>query len=227
MYKLCEKFVCEQNGINSIKEIPYGGGYKILDDEFSSTLRELAFAGYGLFFISHSKEKTLKDDNGQEYSQINLALPDRAFQIVNKLVDVIAYLRQVEVEEDDEIKQKRYLFFRGDSRFYAGSRFAYIKPYVELSYENLVNAICDAVDEEVKHSGGTVSDEENIYNKLDYENLMEEAKILWTKLIDAEKTEEASAILEEIFGKPTKFSEIKETDLDNFFKAITEIKELV
>ena len=56
---------------------------------------------------------------------------------------------------------------------------------------------------------------------------MEEAKILWTKLIDAEKTEEASAILEEIFGKPTKFSEIKETDLDNFFKAITEIKELV
>ena len=33
-YKLCEKWVCSQNGIEQIREIPYGGGYKMLDDEF-------------------------------------------------------------------------------------------------------------------------------------------------------------------------------------------------
>ena len=40
----------------------------MLDDEFSSTLRELAFSGYGLFFISHSRDKTLTNDKGEEYT---------------------------------------------------------------------------------------------------------------------------------------------------------------
>ena len=74
--------------IDTIKEVgAYGAGYKILDDEFSSTLRELSFAGYGIFFISHSKDKVLTNDRGEEYTQINPALPDRPFNIVNKMVD--------------------------------------------------------------------------------------------------------------------------------------------
>ena len=93
-YKLCEKYICEQAQVDTIKEVgAYGAGYKILDDEFSSTLRELAYAGYGLFFISHSKEKTLTNDKDEEYNQIGPALQERAFNIINKMVDIIAYLR--------------------------------------------------------------------------------------------------------------------------------------
>jgi len=56
---------------------------------------------------------------------------------------------------------------------------------------------------------------------------MEEAKAYWARLIDVDKTEEAAKILEDIFGKPTKFSEIDRSDVELLFKAITEIKELV
>lgn len=226
-YKLCEKWVCQQNGIEKIKDIPFGGGYKLLDDEFSATLRELAFAGYGLFFISHSKDKTLKDSRGQEYNQIYPALADRPFNIVNKMVDIIAYLRQVEVQEGEEVQQKRFLFFRGDNRFYAGSRFAYIVPRVELSYNNLLKAVYDAIDAEIAQKGGTATEEANPYYKLDYEGLMQEASALWGQLIDKGMTEKASELLEQEFGKKIKFSETTPDDVEKISKVLFEIKELL
>lgn len=227
-YKACERWICQRNGIENLKEIPYGGAYKLLDDEFSSTLRDIAFAGYGMVFISHSKEKTLKDDKGQEYTQIVPALPDRPFGIINKMVDNITYLRAIETQEGENKVQKRYLFFRGDSRFYAGSRFKYIVPYVELSYENLTNAICEAVEKEIEAKGGSAAEnEENPFTKLDYDSLMEEARTLWIKLADRELTSQATQILADIFGKPIKFSEIKPEEVEKLFTALSEIKSIL
>lgn len=227
-YKLCEKFVCQQQGVDSLREIPWGGGYKMLDDEFSSTLRELAFSGYGLFFISHAKDKTLKDDKNQEYTQIAPALADRPFNIINKMVDIITYLRQVDIQEGDEVKHKRFLFFRGDERFYAGSRFAYIVPRVELSYENLLKAIYDAIDREVEaKGGGEATNEANPYLKLDYDTLMEDAKGLWLQVIDKDKVEEAQKLLEKEFGKAIKFSEVPSDQVEALSRVIGEIKEIL
>lgn len=227
-YKLCEKFICQQNGIETVKDIPYGGGYKLLDDEFSSTFRELAFAGYGMFFISHAKEKTLKDSKGKEYTQIAPALADRPFGIINKMVDIIAYLRQVDVQDGEQIVQKRYLYFRGDNRFYAGSRFAHIVPRVELSYNNLVKAIYDAIDAEVAaKGGGTATEEANPYYKLDYDGLMQEASALWGQLSDRGLTEKAQEILEAEFGRKIKFSETTPADVEKISKVLFEIKEIL
>ena len=45
--------------------------------------RELAYAGYGLIFISHETEKPYTDDNGKEYNKIIPALPNRPFQLIS------------------------------------------------------------------------------------------------------------------------------------------------
>lgn len=227
-YKACKRWICQQNGIDNLKEIPYGGAYELLDEEFSSTLRDIAFAGYGMVFISHSAEKTFKDDKGQEYAQIVPALPNRPYNIVNKMVDIITYLRLVDIQEGDTTVQKRYLFFRGDNRFYAGSRFQYIVPYVEFSYNNLVKAFYDAIDQEIKVSGGAAAEtNENPFTKLDYDSLMAEARTLWIKLAERELTSQATQILADIFGKPIKFSEIKPEEVEKLFTAISEIKAIL
>lgn len=197
--------------------------------EFSDGLRQLTFAGYGLIFTSHAIEKKKKDDNGDEYEYIQPALQTRPFDIINKMVDVIAYIREINVGTDEEPDLQRFMFFRDDSgnRFRAKSRFKYIAHHCPLNYDSFVDAIYDAIDEETSHSGGASSNTADPYSQLDYEELMEEAKAYWARLIDVDKTDEAAKILEDIFGKPTKFSEVEKSDVENLFRAITEIKELV
>ena len=167
------------------------------------------------------------DEKGEKYNQIVPALADRPFNIINKMVDIITYLRQIDIVEGEETVKRRYLFFREDNRFYAGSRFKYIVPKVELSYDNLVKAIYDAIDKEIAMKGGTATEEQNPYLRRDFEDLMTEAKQVWNKVIIKEKTKEAAKVLEEEFGKPTKFSEITADQVDKLEKVLFKVKELV
>lgn len=222
-WDLCVKYVCSQNGVSTIGDIPYGQGYDIAQKEFSSLFRDLTFAGYGLLFISHSTEKMVKDKDGNEYSQINPALPKKPYDIINKLVDIIGFIN---TEVSGEDKGKRYIYFRGNERFFAKSRFKYIVPRVEFSYKEIVKALYDAIDKTVAETGGEASNEESPYIQLDYNELMEEAKMLWGRVIQAEKLDEANKILAEEFGKPIKFSEIPEENVNELNQVILKIKDI-
>ncbi|MGM9858086.1 MAG: ATP-binding protein [Bacilli bacterium] len=226
-WDLCVKWICSQNGVEKLGDIPWGGGYDLAKKEYTQTFRDLTYSGYGLVFISHSTEKTYKNEKGEDYTQIVPALPNRPFDIVNKMVDIIAYIREIPVEIGDKIENKRYMFLRGDQRFLAKSRFKYIKPRIELSYQGLVDAIFDAIDEEVAHTGGTASNEENPYTKQNFEEIMEDAKQLWGQVVQNNKTEQALAILEEEFGKPTRFSEILPEQTKELNAALIKIRDLV
>lgn len=226
-WDLCVKWICSQNGVEKLGDIPWGGGYDLAKKEYTQTFRDLTYSGYGLVFISHSTEKVYKNEKGEDYTQIVPALPNRPFDIVNKMVDIIAYIREIPVEIGDKVENKRYMFLRGDQRFLAKSRFKYIKPRIELSYQGLVDAIFEAIDEEVAHTGGTASNEENPYTKQNFEEIMEDAKQLWGQIVQNDKTEQALAILEEEFGKPTRFSEILPEQTKELNAALIKIRDLI
>lgn len=226
-WDLCVKWICSQNGVEKLGDIPWGGGYDLAKKEYTQTFRDLTYSGYGLVFISHSTEKIYKNEKGEDYTQIVPALPNRPFDIVNKMVDIIAYIREIPVEIGDKVENKRYMFLRGDQRFLAKSRFKYIKPRIELSYQGLVDAIFEAIDEEVAHTGGTASNEENPYTKQNFEEIMEDAKQLWGQVVQNDKTEQALAILEEEFGKPTRFSEILPEQTKELNAALIKIRDLI
>ena len=42
------------------------------------------------------------------------------------------------------------LFMRGTQRYMAGSRFKYTPDYIDFSYDNLVNAIAEAIDKQAQ-----------------------------------------------------------------------------
>lgn len=228
-YKLCEKYVCNKYGAEDIKSVAaYGQGYKILDDEFMTPFRDLAFAGYGLTFISHETEKQFKDDKGNEYNKIVPALPNRPLNLINKMVDTIGYIRDFTIENSDGTPEhKRMLFFRGDDRFLAKSRFKYITPRIELSYEAYVKAIYDAIDEEAKHHGHEATETEQDSTEMSFDEMIEDAKTLWTKIVNADLVTAASSILEKEFGKPTKFSEILPEQIEHLRNVIQEMRDLV
>lgn len=209
--------------------MPYGQGYDLAKKEFSTTFRDLVFNGYGLIFISHSIEKTFLNDKGVEYNKIVPALQNRPFDIINKMVDLIAYIREINIGTEDKPERERFMFFRdlvGD-RFLAKSRYKYMEPKITLDYNALIDAIYTAIDKEVADSGGEATDEANSNTVLNFDVLIEDAKEIWGKIVQNGKVEKANKILEEEFGKPTRFSEITVDQIDKLNNVLMKIKEIL
>ena len=237
LYEICEKFICIQNGVEKLGDIPYGQGYALCKREFSDSLREIAALGYGLCFTSHSAEKTFKNEKGEDYIRIVPALPQRPYDVVNKMVDVIGYLRAVKNYDTGE--ERNRLFFRGDDRFLAGSRFKYMVPYMDYNfmesgseiYDKLAGAFYDAIEKQADANGTEILENgANLYQEpktRSFEEAMEEARQLWVKIAtDETKATKVLSIVEKIFGKPMKISEATEAQQDLLELVIEELKEM-
>ena len=210
----CEKFICSSNVNESTGEtpktlgdIPWGKGYDLCKKEFDSALRQIAMLGYGLVIISHEQLKNVKTEKGDEYQKFMPTLSDRPKLIVNRLVDIIAYLR---LSTEDG---RRYIYTRGNDRFEAGSRFVYLAPKIEMTYNNLVEELYKAIEKQASDNNSVASDNpvKNFYKpERTFEEVIAEAKDVFTKLLDKDKEQNAAkmnAIILKVFGKPIKLSE--------------------
>lgn len=213
-YALCEKYILAREGVNAIGEIAYGKGWGMLKDEFETTFRELTQLGYAIVFIAHSKTKKTEqtDEEGNELDALAPDLPNTAYQIVNRMVDVIGYIG---VEYDiKNNKSYRYLYTRGTPTVFAGSRYKYLTPKIELGYQQLVDAIAEAMEKEAELTGtGFVSEEELNKNKpiekRSFDETMTEAKDLWNKIIKTKGEEGREAIklvISNVFGHDMQLS---------------------
>lgn len=225
-WEMCVKSVCASHGVDKLGDIGWGEGWSEAKRKYAQSFKDIAELGYGIVFISHSSEKTMKDENKEEYIQINVALPQKPYDIVNKMVDLIGYIREIDLEDGT---RDRYVFFRGDKRFFAKSRFKYIEPAVKFSYDNIVKAIYEAIDKQVAETGkgSAPSDAQNTYVQLDFDALIEEAKILWGQVVQQEKVEQATDILNQVFGKPTRFSEITADEVEKLKEVISQIRDIL
>ena len=159
-YSYCEKYICTResdakHSYQNVADIPYGKGYAMAMDEFDECIRKILQLGYGLVIISHDQDKTMKNENGEEYNQIIPTLDKRARLVCERTCDIIGYCREV---EDQEGHKTVRMFMRETSRYVAGSRFKYTPDSIELSYDNLVKAIADAIDEQERVSKGSTTD---------------------------------------------------------------------
>ena len=187
-YSLCEKYILAREGVQTIGDIGYGRGWGMLKDEFETTFRELTQLGYAIVFIAHSKTKSTEyaDEDGNAITALAPDLPNAAYQIVNRMVDVIGYIG---VEYDIKTGQSyRYLYTRGTPTIFAGSRYKYLAPKIELGYQQLVDAIAEAMEKEAELTGtGFVKENEINYDagipKRPFDETMAEAKDLWNKII--------------------------------------------
>lgn len=202
------------------------GGYSAAKKEFENALRRITFLNYGLVLIAHNSTRIEKGPDGSDIEIIYPDLPKRAAEICNGLVDIIGYIGT----EFHDGKAERYLYTRETPTLFAGSRYRYLQDKIPFSYENLVNAISDAVDEAERRDGITVVDKEDktIEERLDYNKIREEASAIWKELV-AVNPENAKIILkkvEMIFGRQMKLSEITEDQVDLFNLVLLDMRDL-
>ena len=226
-YDTCEKFICAQNGVQKIGGIPFGGGYSALSKEFEASLRKITMMGYGLIMTCHLKESADADGNVIGYKP---DLNNRCLKIVNGLVDIIGVITQTWNEKGES---ERWIQTRATPTITAGSRFRYLEPKIPFGYKEFVDALAKAIEAE-EANGATVVDkiERSSEEKVSFNDLMEEAKELWTKLVgtgDSASKEVADAILKKveiIMGHKMKLSEFTEDQVDLLALVVSEMREM-
>lgn len=235
-YDLCEKYICNLNEVSKIGDVPYGGGYGQAKKEFDEALRSIPQMGYGLVMISHAQDKTFTDEDGNEYNKIVPTLANQPRLVVDRMVDILGYARPV---EDAEGNIKTLLFLRGTPRFEAGSRFKYTPEYIEFTYENLVAALNDAIDQQAAELNGEfVTDKRegahNASEPLDFDALMSQFNEMVSKLqkaVGADFGPKWAPIITEIvnkyLGKGKKVSDCSREQVEQLSLIVSDLEERI
>lgn len=244
-YDYCTKYICDNArrsdggyGVDKVSDIPYGQGYGMIEKEFDECLRSIVQMDYGLVLISHSTDKTFTDENGAEYNKIVPTLDKRATKVVSRMADIIGYSREV-TDEDGDSSVK--LFMRGTPRYMAGSRFKYTPDYIDFNYTNLVNAIADAIDTQMKEDGEEyfTNDKNHLYNdtskELDFDELIEEFNEIVNGVIDSADEDTFKEfwqprivqITDKYLGRGQKVSQCSREQTEALSLIVDDLKELV
>jgi len=148
---------------------------------------------------------------------------------VNRIVDIIGYIH---VYFDEEENSQRILYTRSTPDVVAGSRFKFMKTKIPFGYEELVNALTDAIEEEGRH-GAIISNErkaqyiETSEDSITFSELMKKSKELWGRVVEKNLIEDALEIIEKYFGRKMKLSEAEEQQKDLVELVVSDLEDLV
>lgn len=217
-WKLCVNYICSQNGVKELGEIPWGRGWQLASNEFEESFRKLSMMGYGIVFISHEDVRTESVGENKSVDIIKPKLDKRAYHIINAMVDLIGYIT---IEYDEEGKSERFIYARQTPNIVAGTRFQYLPAKLPFRYENLVEELAKAIEKSAEKAGVELTDDEVIATQptpvVIFEEIENEAKIIWTNLVEAGKdVEPILKEAEKIFGERKKLSEISPAEIDQY-----------
>lgn len=116
--KMCEDYVCQQNGWDSIGQPGYGAGYVAFEKEFCEKVEQLRAMGIKVDFVAHGKSETITPPRQEGY---NVQMPDiqnKLKYLVKDEVDFLLYLSKVRViDEFGNPKAVRRLYLQGYPEF--------------------------------------------------------------------------------------------------------------
>ena len=230
-YDYCTEYILNQNGADTMKDIAYGAGYQMVMREFDKCIRKILQMDYGLVLISHSQDVTMKDELGNEYQQMMPTLDKRGRLVCERTCDIIGLTRPVKQEDGRTITK---MFLRETPRYVAGSRFRYTPDVIDLSYDNLVNAINDAIDKEAQETGNqyVTATKSNLYIEedvvFDFHAMMEEFSTLVGQLMekDIQNRSAITKIVADYLGAGRKVAECTEADAGQLDLILQELRKL-
>ena len=173
--KYCTKYICSQQSISELSDLPYGKAYSLMRSEFEDIFNNLAQMGYAVIFISHAQDAIFTRPDGSEYTKIIPSLgPAKVNAIIENMADIYGYAHIV---RDLEGKSQRVLTLRSsDDSIACGSRFRYMQEEIPLSYDALVDALNKAIDAEAENDPSLVTDKPIVQAKkeIDFDELKNE-----------------------------------------------------
>lgn len=202
---MCQKYICDQNGITTLGELGFGKGWTFFKNEFNQVFRGLTQLGYAVVFLGHHRELI---EEGTNRTIIRPALSNSTRVTISGMADIIGYAHQ---KKDASMS---VLTLRHDDSIECGGRFKYIKPEIEMNYDNLVAVVRDAIEKEAEeHDNQFITNEKQTTvekEAYDFDSLMKEFKGLCEALMEENEENgiKITATVEHYLGKGKKASEI-------------------
>ena len=225
--EMCQQYVCDQLDIDQLGDAAYGKGWSSFTSEFNNVFRGLTQLGYAVFFIGHAKESQEDDDNGNSHIVIRPAIPgNKARQTIEGMADIYGYAHQVKGNDMSVLTLRAK-----DDSIACGGRFKYIKPEFTFTYDNLVKAVSDAIEQEAKeHDGKFVTNEkEKLAEKAEYDfdALKEEFSTITGELMnkDPKVGPRIVAIVDKYLGKGKKVQNLQPGQAELLYLVVTELKD--
>ena len=225
--QLCEKYMCNQLGIENIGDGGWSvNGWAKVKKEWETTFREVAMLGYAIVFISHDKEKTFKRKDQTEYNQIVPSCSTAYNEIIKNMVDIMGYV----VNENGD---RKLILRSSDDSIDCKCRFKHIAPIIPFGYQNLVDALNEAIDKEASATNHQyVTDEKSTLNtpatpEYDHEALVNEFQDIVGKLMSTGTTNapKITRIVDKYLGKGKKVIEASPDQAEFIYLIIDEIKD--
>ena len=226
---LCEKYVCNQNGIDELGELGYGKGWSAFRKELEETFRGLTQMGYAVFFISHEKEFT---DEKTKITYVRPSLSTTARSIVENLADIYGYAKTFPGAGENGKSVVKLLLRSDDGRISCGCRFKYIEPVIDFNYDALTGAVKGAIEKEAQLTNNQfVTDkreEAPVATEYNYDELMDEFNTIAGTLMNKNSEYYAprmTEIIEKYLGKGKKIAETRRDQAEFVYLIVQDIKE--
>lgn len=234
LYNSLINYVCSLHGVTDLGDTPNKCGYKQAAQLFEVEVLKLLRAvnqhnenAYNVIFISHADTPKEVKDVVTKVKQLRYVptIDKRANAIIQKHVDVSCMLT---TSMDETGVERRLAVFRSPIAE-VGSRYPYLPNAVELSYENIKNAIKEAVQKQVEIDGmettttnSMVSVEEVSY---DFNELMNEAKALYGIFESTGNAKHFAIVVEKVLGVGRRISDCNEHQVEAIYTINVELKE--
>lgn len=203
MYKYASDYIVLQESRNDgkkyddISDIPYGKGYSLVANEILNVLQRIIKAGYGLWILTHDKEKSFRSRDGETYDKVTCSLPATARDVILNIADFIIFIDIAKEKDGDKLKDVRYMYFRADgSDIEAGSRFENVP--IKIQYD--ITEFLNTFEEAVKSS---FSDNNIDLNEIKIKQKEEKEKIVKQYLEEIQSNKSIEELRQEIREKLT------------------------
>ena len=224
---LCEKYICSQLGIDNIGDGGWStNGWAKVKREWEQTFRTITMEGYAVVFISHSKDKTFKPKNAPEYNQIVPSCSTAYNEIIKNMADIMGYISV-------DGATRKLILRSNDGSVDCKSRFKYIAPEIPFSYQNLVEALNEAIDKEATETNNQfITNERSTITKevsYDYDALMAEFSNIVGDLMTQNQTKYGpmvTQIVDKILGRGKKVSDTTPEQAEFVYLIVQEVKDL-
>lgn len=231
-WRMAEDYICRKNKVKNIGDIPYGGGYPALQTEFENFVLGIINLGYGFIWTTHiiNTEMEIPDPNNPEknikFVRKDPDIPKRAKSLVNTITDLIGYC-----VKEFNAKEERVIYTESTLEYNAGNRIPMLQKRIPLNYEDLKEAISNAIRKNSEEAGASLipkEAQENFLPNRTYEEAMEEAKQIYLQKTnegtDIDKIREIGVMVKNAIGEQKRISEIGPDNLKELELIILDMK---